>query len=152
MENVNPGAALRGMTQILVIPGSVVKTARNTAMGMGKHLHCRAEVTQRESFICSLWDFLLSCKPHPQEHPKSTLSFLPQKLKGCKSGAHTQTLSPSSQRWNLGSPSMQDEKVFWSQSCVKIQMGFTKHRLLAWSGWCWLWGQLTLPWKGGWLG
>lgn len=109
VENVNPGTALWGVTQTLVIPRRVVKTGRNGVAG--KHLHCGAAVTQLRVSSPVLQISVLSCRSHAQEHPKSIQSVSPHQLQAWKFGAHIQELFPSFSEVKLwgkrGSPSTQ---------------------------------------------
>lgn len=73
MEDVDPGAALGGVTQTLVIPRRAGEAVRKRVTG--KHLHCRADVTQPRASSPSSQISVLSCKSHPQEHPKSIQSL-----------------------------------------------------------------------------
>lgn len=105
VEKVNPGAAFEGMTQTWIIPGRVAKAVRNTAMG--KHLHCRAEVTQRDSFVSSLLRFL-SCRANPVlgSFPKPSGPSFPSSYSPGSLGLTLGHFPPGSQR-KEGSPSMQ---------------------------------------------
>lgn len=75
---------------------------------------------------------VLPCKPHPQDHPQSILSFLPQQLQAWESGAHTWALSPSFPEMKFGGKGrvpfnaafFHNGKTFWSQSHLKYSGGF----------------------------
>lgn len=120
VENANPGAALWEVTQTLVIPQRADKAVRKRVTG--KHLHCRADVTQLRVSTPASQISVLSCMSHPQEHPKPIQSVFPYQLQAWEFGTHTQELFPSFpevkfwERVPLNAVFMQDEKLFWPQN------------------------------------
>lgn len=101
VENANPGAALWEVTQTLVIPQRADKAVRKRVTG--KHLHCRADVTQLRVSTPASQISVLSCMSHPQEHPKPIQSVFPYRLQDWEFGAHAlRNFSLPSQRWNFG--------------------------------------------------
>lgn len=129
VENVNPGAALWGVTQTLVIPRRVVKTVREE----WQESTCIAELS--DSWRVSSIHLSFPAGLGVWGSHSGTFPFLPRgEIQG--------------EEWfPFNAVFIQDEKMFWPQNYLKIQVGFTKHPLLAWLGFCWLKGQLILPWK-----